>query len=289
MRVDSHENIWTASTDFTIKHWDGRSYFLKIALLGHTNWVRCIELAPHVKQLWSGGDDGTIRVWDTESGAVLDEKAFSDGPLSMLLVDNHLWIGSRNNVIRVYDLKSITCVKMLTGHKGWVTCLEKVGGEIWSGSADRTLRVWDASDLACIQKIDGFRGWMYSVASLGAVLWASCSDQKIRVYGITEQKKLTVQIDLPDDIRPRASSSARPRGLSLKKRKCVDVGTQTTLQFPPLERRLSQESNSSQASSIAPVKRQGSSTDYFEDHLKLVFFPFFFFFFFFLSSLREPV
>lgn len=211
-----------------------------------------------------------IRVWDTESGAILDEKAFSDGPLSMLLVDDRLWIGSRNNLIRVYDLKTISCVKILTGHKGWVTCLERVGPEIWSGSADRTMRVWNAADLVCIQKIEGFRGWMYSVASLGTVLWASCSDQKIRVYGITEPKKPAIQGEVPDDIRPRSMSSTRPRGLTINKKKCVDVGTQTTFQFPPVleEQKPPLESTPGHPTLLAldAVKRVGSSSEFFDDH-----------------------
>lgn len=138
MRTDQLGNVWTASTDFTIKHWDGRSHFMKVSLLGHSNWVRCFELIPDIKQLWSGryffcwfgrflidgdemffssflrSDDGTIRVWDTETGTILEEKAFSDGPLSMILANNHVWIGSRNNVIRVYDIKVTDSLSFLS-------------------------------------------------------------------------------------------------------------------------------------------------------------------------------
>ena len=44
-----------ASTDFTLKLWDGRSYFLRLALLGHSNWVRCFTIIPSLNQIWSGG------------------------------------------------------------------------------------------------------------------------------------------------------------------------------------------------------------------------------------------
>lgn len=118
-------------------------------------------------------------------------------------------------------------MKILTGHKGWVNCLENVGNEIWSGSADRTLRVWNIAEQSCIQKIEGFRGWMYCVASLGKVLWASCSDQKIRVYGITEVKKVAIAEDTVEP-RQRGISMSRPRSSTINKKKCVDASSQTT-------------------------------------------------------------
>ena len=39
--------------------------FLK-KLLGHSNWVRCLLYEPTNRKLWSGGDEGVIRIWDPD-------------------------------------------------------------------------------------------------------------------------------------------------------------------------------------------------------------------------------
>lgn len=41
------------------------------SLNGHTNWVRTCQLSPDARLAVSGGDDHSVRVWDTETRATL--------------------------------------------------------------------------------------------------------------------------------------------------------------------------------------------------------------------------
>ena len=75
---------------------------LHIATLrGHTSWVECLAIAG--RKLYSGSEDRTIRIWDTDT----------------------------------YEH-----IATLRGHTNWVRCLAVVGSKLYSGSYDRTIRVW---------------------------------------------------------------------------------------------------------------------------------------------------
>ena len=89
------------SNDFNIKLWHGRSNYLMLTLQGHSNWVRCcVQVGP---TLWSGGDDGSLRMWDAKEGTQTSELQVGDGAMSMALVGGHVWVGFRDMVIRVYN------------------------------------------------------------------------------------------------------------------------------------------------------------------------------------------
>lgn len=84
---------------------------------GHRSWVLC--MATHVTMkddgeridkewLFSSSDDGSIRVWDIQTGQCLDE---------------------------------------LLGHKNGVTCLTFADNRLFSGSFDHYVIVWNLTDV----------------------------------------------------------------------------------------------------------------------------------------------
>jgi WD40 repeat protein len=74
---------------------------------GHSDWVTSVAYSPDGKHIVSGSGDGTVHVWDAQSG--------------------HLAAGP------------------FEGHSDWVTSVaySPDGKHIVSGSGDRTVRVWD--------------------------------------------------------------------------------------------------------------------------------------------------
>lgn len=61
--------------------------------------------------------------------------------------------GSRDNTIKIWDMKSRVCHRVMEGHTGSVLCLQFDDTKVVSGSSDATVRVWDIKTGECKQVI----------------------------------------------------------------------------------------------------------------------------------------
>ncbi|KAG1800887.1 uncharacterized protein HD556DRAFT_967441 [Suillus plorans] len=116
----------------------------------HTNvGVYSVAMSPDRKRIACGLYDGTIQIWDTETGEALcaplqghtgyvASVAFSP--------DGHRIVsGSADNTVRVWDVATSKPLGTLPGHTDLVrsVAISLDGNHIVSGSDDKTIRVWD--------------------------------------------------------------------------------------------------------------------------------------------------
>ena len=82
--------------------------------IGHADAITCTSYSPNGHQIISGSRDGTIRIWDAETGVVIGEP--------------------------------------IKGHTGAVKSVaySPDGRHVISGSADMTIRIWDAETGAAV-------------------------------------------------------------------------------------------------------------------------------------------
>jgi cytochrome c len=130
--------IVTASFDNSIGFWLGRDGQFRD---GHDAAVITLALSDH--QVFSGGDDFTVRRWDEEGGQVLyrhmgkvtDLAIGSDGTLA-----SASWDGSIG-VFRAGE------ARFLTGHRSGVNAVafSRDASLLYSASSDGTLRIWDVA------------------------------------------------------------------------------------------------------------------------------------------------
>ena len=130
-------------------------------LEGHGSAVYSVAFSPNGERLVSGSFDGTLRLWDAQTGNPLGEPLEGHGSAvySVAFSPNgeRLVSGSFDGTLRLWDAQTGNPLgEPLEGHGSAVysVAFSPNGERLVSGSFDGTLRLWDASpaawiDIAC--------------------------------------------------------------------------------------------------------------------------------------------
>ncbi|KAJ7210182.1 WD40-repeat-containing domain protein [Mycena pura] len=144
---------------------------LQKTLTGHTMTVQSIAFSPNGRQMISGSDDETIRIWDTVTGAQVGEplKGHNSWVRAVAFSPDgrNIASGANDQTIRIWDSESGVGVgKPLTGHSDTVcsVAFSPDGRKILSGSFDQTMRIWDSETGALLAEPFKHSSPVYSVA-----------------------------------------------------------------------------------------------------------------------------
>lgn len=164
-----HENNWL------------RREFGRRVFRGHRGDVKCLQF--NSREVFSGSDDCTIRIWDMETGESKGVLTPDLGGIFALKYDDEIILaGGSQARIGVYDKATYRPLQTLTGHEDWVTCLDFNGGNAVSGSHDTFLKLWDIETSQTLQTLKGHEDWVRCLQIAGHRLLSGSSDQSLRMW-----------------------------------------------------------------------------------------------------------
>eukprot|EP00828_Plagiopyla_frontata_P009038 TRINITY_DN14609_c0_g1_i4.p1 TRINITY_DN14609_c0_g1~~TRINITY_DN14609_c0_g1_i4.p1 ORF type:complete len:313 (-),score=17.68 TRINITY_DN14609_c0_g1_i4:477-1415(-) len=172
----------------------------KQTLQGHRGAITMVRLHPAYSLLASSSEDGTIKLWDLETGQF--ERSLKGHTQSVICIAFHskgeqLISGSADLTIKIWELSGFQCIRTLYGHEHSISHVEFVGNgdRIISASRDCNIRIWEIGTGFCLHTIHGHDEWIRRCIVDGEEkLMASCSnDQMIRIWDL---KKLEIVNEL---------------------------------------------------------------------------------------------
>jgi len=143
---------------------------------GHTSEVRGIVHLPDGRRIITCSVDGSLRLWDLESGAQIGEdwrdESYEVWSIALSPDGKTIASGGNDNKVKLWDVETTRVIANWAGHRKMVCslCWSADGKRVASGSWDGRSRIWDVDTGTSIRVLTTGNKWvwatMYSPDSL---------------------------------------------------------------------------------------------------------------------------
>lgn len=147
--TSDNKYLFTANNEFLIRQWDfNERCIIKSWRSDHKAPVACMDSVVVDTLLCTGSSDGSARVFDYESKNVKHIFRKHSGVVSLVKFhphhSNHLITSCSSYAIKLWDLNTNKCLKVLDGHFSLVTSVafSKRDNLLYSSSRDKVVMIW---------------------------------------------------------------------------------------------------------------------------------------------------
>jgi WD40 repeat protein len=211
----------------------------KAVQLKYKAMIRAYAFDLNGKQVVTGGEDKTVRLWDMNTGDCLRVfQGHIDDIWSIAWSADQCYVlsGSWDKTVRVWDMKTGHSIHVFKDHtdRVWSVSWSMDGKYILSGSQDKTMRLWDVKTGRCLYVFEGHTSgircvaWSHDQSRVFSGSW----DKTVRLWDVKTGHCLHVFEDNSNDVHCIESSNDNRRtvfGANDKAMRLWDIETRLCL------------------------------------------------------------
>eukprot|EP00656_Telonema_subtile_P016480 TRINITY_DN1870_c0_g1_i1.p1 TRINITY_DN1870_c0_g1~~TRINITY_DN1870_c0_g1_i1.p1 ORF type:complete len:1356 (-),score=359.56 TRINITY_DN1870_c0_g1_i1:50-4117(-) len=141
--------------------------------------------------VWVGTDQGPILVYDVPPDTVVQELCrHTDYVLSMIHRDTAVWTSSSDCRVAQWNAYTGEFEREFRGHSGPVRAVIAMKPQLWTASDDTSVRVWDLGSGGCYQVLHGHRAGVGCLLAAAGRVWSGDDAGELRVWDPATCKEL---------------------------------------------------------------------------------------------------
>ena len=200
--ISQSGQYWTAAgRRGEVRLWRGAGQTLHRVWQAHTDIATALAFSPDERLLASGSTDGSVKLWDVESGAALWSGGHASTILCVAIASNGVLLasGGLDATVRLWDPQLGTLIQEVP-HPGPVSVLawSPDGHLLATGDDAGTIRLWEigpSRPATCVESLVGHSSWVWGLAfAPDESLLASASwDGSVKLWELGESGRLRLR------------------------------------------------------------------------------------------------